>query len=136
MEVDLNKMPFGMSVKEFLSMLWIFFMFNAAYGDIGTLYQSVYIGQIHNGIQYTQVFLLFGDVLVEISIAMIILSRVLKYKTNRWANIITGLFLTGVQAVTLFVGTPTLSYLFISIIMIATGVVIVWYAWKWSEHEQ
>ena len=45
---------------------------------------------------------------------MILLSRILKYRANRWANIIAGIFLTAVQLVTLFVKTPTLAYVFFS----------------------
>lgn len=120
-----------MSIPVLLSTLWIFFTFNAAYGDIGTLYQSVYIGIIKNGIQYTQTFLLFGDVLVEIGIVMIVLSRILNRRANRLTNIGAGLFLTAVQAVTLLVGTPTLAYAFISVMMIGAGVAIVWSAWNW-----
>jgi hypothetical protein len=119
------------SVPVLLSTLWIFFTFNAAYGDIGTLYQSVYVGIIKNGIQYTQVFLLFGDVLVEIGMVMILLSLVLNRRANRFANIGAGIFLTAVQVVSLFVGTPTLAYTFISIMMIGSGVAIVWSALNW-----
>ena len=119
------------STPVLLSTLWIFLTFNAAYGDIGTLFQSVYIGLIKNGVQYTQVFLLFGDVLVEIGIVMILLSRILNYRANRVANIGTGIFITAVQVVSLFVGTPTLAYAFVSIMMIGAGMAIIWSAWKW-----
>lgn len=43
---------------------------------------------------------------------MVVLSRVLRYRANRRANIAAGAFLAAVQIVTLFVGTPTLAYLF------------------------
>jgi hypothetical protein len=120
--------------KERLSLLWIFYMFNAAYIDITTLYYSVFINH-KPAVHYTQAFLLGAGVLIEISIAMILLSRVLKYRANRRANIIAAIFLTVVQFVTLFVKTPTLAYGFFSIIMIATTAVIAWCAWKWSNTE-
>jgi hypothetical protein len=66
---------------------------------------------------------------------MIVLSRVLKYRSNRRANIIAAIFLTVVQFVTLFVKTPTLAYVFFSVIMIATTAFIAWYAWKWPDTE-
>ena len=78
-------------------------------------------------------FLLFGDVLVEIGIVMILLSRILSRRANRLANISAGLFLTAVQAVSLFVGTPTLAYTFVSIMMIGAGVAIVWSALNWHS---
>jgi Na+/melibiose symporter-like transporter len=120
--------------KEKLSLLWIFYMFNAAYIDITTLYYSVFINH-KPAVHYTQAFLLGAGVLIEISIAMIPLSRVLKYRANRRANIIAAIFLTVVQLITLFIKTPTLAYAFFSIIMIATTAVITWYAWKWSNTE-
>jgi Na+/melibiose symporter-like transporter len=120
--------------KERLSLLWIFYMFNAAYIDITTLYYSVFINH-KPAVHYTQAFLLGAGVLIEISIAMILLSRILNYRANRWANIVAAIFLTVVQIVTLFVKTPTLAYVFFSIIMAATTVVISWYAWRWPDPE-
>ena len=111
-------------------MLWIFFTFNAAYGDIGTLYYSLFINPTPL-VHYTQLFLLGGAALVEVSMVMIVMSRILKQRANRLANILTGVFLTAVQTLSLFVGTPTLGYAFISIMMIGSGIAIVWLAWKW-----
>lgn len=73
--------------------------------------------------------------MIEISRVMIILSRILKYRANRWANIIAGVFLSVVELVTLFVKTPTLAYVFFSVILVATSVVIAWYAWRWPNTE-
>jgi len=47
---------------------------------------SGYVGSLH----ITQGFVLVGAVLLETVIAMVLLSRVLKYRVNRWANIIVG----------------------------------------------
>ena len=72
------------------------------------------------GIQITQGFLLSASILMEIPIAMVLLSRVLKYRANRWANIVAGILMTVVQFSTLFLGTsPTPFYLFFSVIEIA-----------------
>jgi hypothetical protein len=121
-------------MKERLSLLWIFYMFNAAYIDITTLYYSVFINH-KPAVHYTQAFLLGAGVLIEISIAMILLSRILKIRANRWANVIAGIFLAVVQLVSVFYRKPTLAYAFFSVIMIATTAVIVWYAWRWSDTE-
>ena len=115
-----------------LSWLWVFFMFNTAYIDITTLYYSVFINH-HPNVHYTQVFLLGGAVLVEIPTVMILLSRMLAYRWNRLANVVAAVFLAIVQTATLFVGTPTLAYGFISAILIATSGGIAWYAWNWRE---
>src|SRR5690242_19051646 len=88
----------GMEAK--LPLVWIFYLFNAAYSDITTLYYSVFINH-KPMVHYTQLFLLAAAVLVEISIVMIVLSRLLEHRANRRANIGAGIFLTVVQAATL-----------------------------------
>jgi hypothetical protein len=70
-----------------------------------------------------------------IPISMVLLSRILKYRANRWANIIAGTFMTAFLTVTLFVAVPTMYYAFFSVIEIATTAVIVGYAWKWHSPE-
>jgi hypothetical protein len=73
-------------------------------------------------------------VLVETAIAMVVLSRVLEHRLNRWANIVAGAIHTTAVALSLFVGggTPTLYYLFFAIIEIACTLFIIWYAWQWK----
>ena len=67
---------------------------------------------------------------------MVLLSRVLKYGANRWANIIAGTIMTLVQISSLFFGTaPTTYYMFFSVIEVVCTAFIVWYAWKWTNPE-
>jgi hypothetical protein len=125
-------------MKVNLSTLWIFAVLNYLYCDVFTLTDPVKLKELVTGagfIQMTQGFLLGASVLMEIPIAMILLSRVLKYKANRWANIVAGTIMTVVQISTLFVGTPTIYYIFFSIIEITCTSLIVWYAWKWPKPE-
>lgn len=118
------------NVRSKLSMLWIFYVLNIAYGDIGTLYYSVFINPTPL-VHYTRVFLLGAAVLVEIPMVMVLLSRTLKYRPNRIANVVVGAVLTVVELASLFVGTPTLAYAFIAVITVATSAYIAFYAWKW-----
>ena len=121
-----------------LSTLWIFLVVNYIYADIFTNMQPEFLqgllaGNI-NGISITQEFLLGASMLMEISMGMIILSRVLRYKANRWANIIAGTLTALVQSLSLFVGGgPSLHYMFFSVIEISCSVCIVWYAWTWNR---
>jgi MFS family permease len=117
--------------KGMLSTLWLFATLNYLYCDVVTLMDPVK----HGSIQLTQGFLLGAAILVEIPIAMVLLSRILKYRANRWANIIAGIIMTAVQTLTLFVAVPTLYYVFFSAIEIACTAFIVWYAWRWSNIE-
>jgi hypothetical protein len=118
--------------KATLSTLWLFAVLNFVYCDVLTLYDHVFIKQ-SSTIQYTQAFLLGAAILVEIPMLMVLLSRVLRYPLNRWANIIAGGLMTVVQGATLLGGTPTMYYVLFSILEIATTAVIVWQAWKWVD---
>jgi len=126
--------------KVILSALWIFVLFNYLYCDVLSLMDPDYLRQYLagnvGGVQLTSGFLLAASILMEIPIAMILLSRVLEYRANRRANIIAGTFMTVVQFSTLFFGTsPTNYYVFFSIIEIACTAFIVQYAWKWANPE-
>jgi len=124
-----------MGMKEKLSTLWIFVMFNMVMADIvgfmnpGSLEQMM-SGDV--GFQITQEIMLIFSIILEIPIAMILLSRVLKYKANRWANIIAGVITI------LFViggGSLELSYIFFATVEVVAMAFIIWYAWTWSEQE-
>ena len=142
----MNKTTVMKDRKAMLSILWIFVMFNLTYADILTLYfnnvlqkeiwkafQSGYVGSLH----ITQGFVLVGAVLMETAIAMVLLSWVLKYRANRWANIIVAVIqiaevawsLTGPLYWNLF-------YAFFATIEIACMLFIVWYAWTWRQPEE
>jgi hypothetical protein len=124
-----------------LSTLWIFVMFNYLYCDVlGLMDPESLRGFLDGnvgGIDITQGFLLSASILMEIPMAMVLLSRVLKYRANRWANIGAGTLMTVVQFSTLFFGSsPTPFYLFFSVIENACTSVIVWYAWKSPDAEK
>jgi hypothetical protein len=114
--------------KVSLSTLWLFATLNYIYCDVVTVMDPVKRAPF----QLTPGFLLGASILVEIPIAMVILSRVLKYRANRWANIITGAIMTAVQVLSLFVAVPAMYYVFFSVLEIACTSFIVWYAWTWS----
>ncbi|MDQ3831166.1 MAG: DUF6326 family protein [Candidatus Tectomicrobia bacterium] len=126
-----------MDMKSKLSTLWIFVALNYLYCDVVSLMDPELLPQYLrgnvNGLELTPWFLLGAGILVEIFIAMVLLSRVLPYRANRWANIAAGTIMTAVQSATLFVGAPAPYYLFFSVIEIATTVLIVWFAWNWRE---
>jgi Ni,Fe-hydrogenase I cytochrome b subunit len=131
--------------KVILSTLWIFAMFNYAYADILTLWfnpalQKEVTKQLLAGyvgsIQITQGFALVGAILMETAIAMVLLSRLLPYRANRWANIIAGVLNTASVAWSLFGDTPpNLFYIFFATIEMACTLFIVWYAWTWPRPE-
>src|ERR1044071_6603640 len=117
--------------KVLLSSLWLFVMLTYTYGDVVTLMDPVK----HGSLELTEGFLLGGSIFMMIPISMVLLSRILKYRANRWANIIAGTIMTVALILTLFVAVPTLYYAFFSVIEIACTAVIVWYAWTWRNSE-
>ena len=123
-----------------LSNLWIFATLNYLYCDVVTLMDpdllKKFIAGNIGGVDITQGFLLAAGVLVEIPISMVLLSRVLNYSANRWANIVAGAIMTSVQLASLSARTPTLYYAFFSVIEIACTAVIVWLAWSWGREER
>ena len=125
--------------KVILSTLWIFAMFNYLYADILTLMDSEVLNELMTGymgsVHITQEFLLLGAILMETAIAMVLLSRVLKYKVNRWANIIVGALHTVVVFASVVGTPPVLYYIFHGTIEIVCTSFIVWYAWKWPKQE-
>ena len=126
-------------MKSRLSLLWIFATLNYLYCDVVTLMDPNllrgYVAGNIGGVQITPGFLLAAGVLVEIPIAMVLLSRLLPWRGGRWANIAAGAFMTAVQLATLFVRVPALYYVFFSVIEIGATASIAWLAWRWREGE-
>ncbi len=86
--------------KVILSTLWIFATLNYIYADIFT---SFFDPEAQSGTMTMTQGAVFGfAILMETAIAMVLLSRVLKYGANRWANIIAGIIHTAVVGWTLF----------------------------------
>ena len=67
------------------------------------------------GMEINQEFLLAFSFLMELPMVMIVLSRILSYKSNRLANIIVSTIMTIVQAAPLFTADNPLHYIFFSI---------------------
>jgi hypothetical protein len=111
-------------------------MFNYLYADVCSLMDPEGLKIILSGsigsIQITPVFLLGAAVLMETAIAMVLLSRILSYQANRWANIIVGFIHTAAVSLSMLTGTPALYYVFFGVIEITCTVLIVWLALRWK----
>src|SRR5689334_4149692 len=118
-------------VKVILQTLWIFVMFNYLYADVLGLHDSAVLKDLITGqagsLQIDQSFLLGAAILMETAIVMVLLSRILKYGVNRWANMIVGTIHTVAVLASMFVGTPSLYYMFFGTIEIVCTLVIIWY---------
>lgn len=130
--MDTNKKTAEMKdVKMKLSTLWISVMFIMVFADILSFVRPGTFEEIAEQ-QITDGLLLVFAVMIVIPIAMIFLSRVLKHRANRWANIIAA-------AITILWviggGSTYPHYIFFATIEVVCMLLIVWYAWKLPKQE-
>ena len=127
-------------IRVRLSVLWLFATLNYIYADVffcidvlGSNKGSIDV------IHFSPGAWVGIAILMEIPMAMILLSRILKPRPNRWANIVAGIIETAAVLLTSFILpilklTATSSYyLFFGTIEVACTSLIVWYAWKWPR---
>lgn len=126
--------------KELLSILWIFVTFNYLYCDVMGLMDSSLLKQYLTGnvegLLINESFLLYAAILMEIPIAMILLSKILNKKVNCWINIIAASIKTLAMIATLFVGNTTSYYLFFAIIEISTTIFIIGFSLYWLKQKE
>lgn len=123
--------------RQTLSTAWIFVTANYLFCDVLTLMDPTLIQAMATGsfpgIALDQTFLLVSAIVMEIPMAMILMSRLLPEPLNRWSNLIAGVAMTLVQIGSFSMGTaPTLHYWFFSIVEIATTTCIAVAAWRWT----
>ena len=136
-DLGADKKGGGTDMKAKLSALWIVVMFSMVYADIISLMDPTSpMRRVLAGASFIfrvdQGFLLASAVAMEMTIVMIFLSRALKYKANRLANIIVGT-LDIMVTVTLVHRVPY--YIFFSVVEVIFLALIVWNAWKWRVPE-
>jgi len=127
------------NTKIKLSVLWITLMMLYIYADILSLFSPGAVEEIIAGnmgpFPVTQVALLSASVLMIIPSLMILLSVLLKPKSNRIINLVAGFIYTAVSIGNL-IGETWIYYLLFGIIEIAIGAAIIFSAWKWPGTEK
>jgi Sec-independent protein secretion pathway component TatC len=121
-------------VRGKLSTLWTVVLFNMIYADIiGFLNPEFLRGLMTGyaeGVRITQQLLVASAVMVEVPILMVLLSRTLKPKVNRWANFaaiaLTATFIIGG-------GSTSPHYLFLAAMELVCLALILRLAWRWHE---
>ena len=122
--------------KVLLSTLWIVVMINMLKADILGLFipgalEEVAKTSVSTGASIPQL-MLFGAVMGNLAIAMIILSRVLKYGINRWVNIVVGI----VTIAYIWGGAVSYPhYIFIATVETLCLLLIIGFAWTWRNVE-
>jgi hypothetical protein len=117
-----------------LSALWGALMLTYLLGDVLRIFSGDFVAGEVEGIQVTQGLYLGLAVLMVIPVVMVFLSLTLKYKANRWANIIVPTFFFVFN----LVGLPTYPSAydkFLIIVGLMFNVLTLWHAWKWPRQE-
>lgn len=117
-----------------LSALWVSLMLTYLLGDVLRIFSGDFTAGNIGDMQVSQELYLGLAILMVIPILMVFLSLTLKYKVNRWANIILSIFFFGFN----LIGLPTYTSLydqFLIVVGLLFNLVTVWYAWKWRQQE-
>jgi len=137
-EKEAVKIDQKINVKMKLSALWVALMFLYIYADILSLFRPGLLEDMIKGLMgpfpVTQSSLFAAALLMIIPAVMVFLSLTLKSKVSRWANIIAGVLYTLVS-INNGIGETWIYYLAFVAGEIALSLLIVWYAWKWTNPE-
>ena len=127
-------------IRVRLSVLWLFATLNYIYADVFFCIDVLGSGKGGPSVLHFSPAAWLGiAVLMEIPMAMILLSRILKPTANRRANIVAGMIETAAVLLTSFIlpilhvtGTSSY-YVFFGAIEVVCTSLIVWYAWRWQR---
>ena len=134
--MNANERIARLDVRSKLSTLCILVLFNMVFADVVGFMNPGALERIIGGeeaaFEITQGLLVVFAVLLEIPIAMILLSRVLNRRANQLANtaavVLTILFVIGGRS-------EYLSYLFFATMEVVFMLLILWFAWTWPKQE-
>jgi hypothetical protein len=121
-------------MNALLSTLWIVVMFALLTADVLSSYIPGTGEEMATFAGETPIpqLMFVAAILNSIPIVMIFLSRVLWHRVNRWANIIaaviTIMYVIGA-------GSTYPHYVFLAAIEVGSLLLIIWYAWSWSQPE-
>ena len=132
--MNLQKQMLATETKAKLSALWIVFLLNIIFRDIHEFVEPGFIEEVMtgtlNGVPIQEHMLLVGGVMLQGPIAMILFSRLLPYRANRWANLILPAVYLPILIVS---GTTDLDDTFHLLVEIAALLFIMWSAWHWRS---
>lgn len=115
-----------------LSTLWIVVMFNMVFADIFSIFIELNKFQQVKLPGDAQTLMLVAAFLTNVPIAMIFLSKILKYKLNRILNIVVSAFTIfyvwgGMSSYPHYIVNASIETI------IAIGIIVI--AWKWREEK-
>lgn len=125
-------------VKIKLSVLWIARMLTGIQGDVIRLMDPAVLEDIISGetaVPMTAEVLASMGMLMLVPILMVFLSLELKYKPNRWLNIIIAVLFIAIDGIGFIMPRPLYENV-MGIGYVVFCALIVWFAFKWTEREE
>lgn len=124
------------AVRTKLSALWAVLVLLYVYADVLSLFRPGQLDEMADGlmgpVEATQATLLLAATIVVVPALMVFLTLILKARLCRWTNLVLGVLYTAVSVGNL-IGETWAYYLLFGALEITATVLIVWFAWKWSD---
>ena len=124
-------------VRIKLSVLWVARILTGLHGDVTRYLEPGMLESIIDGtldIPLTNEMLTGISAMMLLPIFMVFLSLELKYKPNRWLNIIVAVFFIIIDGIGFIIVRPLYENIY-AVGYVVFCALIVWYAWKWTEEE-
>ena len=116
-----------------LSTLWIFVLLNMIFRDLHQFASPGFIEELMS-LEVAEAYVLIFGIILEIPIKLVVLSRVLKAKVNKWANIIAvGIFSLSMLST---LAEADMDDIFFMIMEVLGFIAIVKIAWDLPRQEQ
>ena len=113
--------------QPLLSTLWVFILFNLIIRDLNQFLNEGYLEEMMS-LRIAEELMLFYGFIAEISISMVLLSRILSNNANKWANIFTAVITSlGILST---LPSADMDDIFFMIIELAAFIAIIRIAWK------
>jgi len=136
--METNQKLITLETKALLSTLWIFVLLNMIFRDIHEIVTPRFLTEAMSGTygaQVTDELLLVGGIMVEIVIIMVILTRVLAYRANRWVNVIIGAVTIALIIYNGVTMGMDLDDMFFAAVQIVALAFVIWTAWNWPRQD-
>jgi hypothetical protein len=122
--------------KSVLSTAWTFVLLNVIFRDLHELFRPGMLREMLsgtvNGVTVTDQVLLLGGIMLQLPLAMVLLSRVLPDRASRWANLVAALATIAITLVqTLVTSTPDPDNLLFAAAELVGLLFITGSAWTW-----
>jgi hypothetical protein len=120
-----------LDVRIVLAAIWVALVLVYLYGDVLRIFSHDF-PEVMDAKQITKPMWLGISVLMSIPIIMILVSLMVDYPVNRWANIIAATFFFGFN----LLGLPTYPSAYdkyLIVVGLVFNVLTVYYAWNWVQ---